>query len=62
MQDIFTGALFLIGVVSFWRGITMLQDTYFAPQDPMMSAMASIILGIAILTYKGQDVLQLLKA
>lgn len=38
-----------IGVISVWRGIWYLQDTYLLPDNPLLSAIVSIGAGIAIL-------------
>ena len=36
-------------VISFWRGITGLMDVYLMPEDPSMSYLISLLLGLIIL-------------
>ncbi len=46
------------GVVAFWRGSWMLMDRYLFPNNDLLSAIASVIGGIAIilfLNYKFED-------
>ena len=37
-----------IGGISFWRGMWLLSDVLLFPQDPITSAIVSIIIGLII--------------
>jgi hypothetical protein len=38
-----------LAVVSFWRGVWGLMDVYLFPEDPTLSFLISIIIGLAML-------------
>ena len=38
-----------VGVILFWRGLWGLADLYIFPENPPMSFVISILLGLAIL-------------
>ncbi len=40
-----------LGVVLFWRGAWGLMDLYIHPNDPLVSYLISLVLGLAILSY-----------
>lgn len=41
--------IIVIGVVAVWRGLWDLFDTYFFPENPLLSDMLSVFLGIFLL-------------
>lgn len=45
---IFTAA---VGVVLFWRGVWGLLDLYFFPNNPLLSYLFSILMGLIILWF-----------
>jgi len=48
------------GVVLVWRGIWALADMYLAVGHPILSALLSIALGVAILAFTDRKLNQLL--
>ena len=55
-NNILTGVFVVVAAASIWRGITRLEDTYFAPEDPNISILMSLLTGILILKIKGKDI------
>jgi len=43
--------LIAFAIVSFWRGVWGLMDLYLYPQNPLVSFLISLILGIVILYF-----------
>lgn len=50
----------LVGVVFVWRGVWHLIDTFLFPGDPALSAVLSILIGVAILYLPDNDIKELL--
>ena len=42
--------IIVIAVVGIWRGVWMLTDIYLFPKNDTVSAMASLVIGVIILT------------
>jgi hypothetical protein len=49
----------VIGVILVWRGIWVLTDRYLFPDNPDVSAIISIILGIIILYVENKNLKEL---
>lgn len=48
-RHIFYILLIAFAIVSFWRGIWQLSDLYLFPDNPLLSNLISLIMGILIL-------------
>jgi len=47
----FTALLIGTGVILFWRGLWGLTDLLLFPTDPVLSHLASLVIGIGILSF-----------
>jgi hypothetical protein len=48
-EQSFFALIIAIGVISLWRGIWLLWDLHLIPNDPTLSAIVSVLIGLAIL-------------
>ena len=58
-HHITTALLVGFALILFWRGVWMLADLYLLPDNPTISAIASIIIGILILYIRDLDLKEL---
>ena len=54
-----TALLVGLALILFWRGAWMLADLYLLPDNPFLSAIISIIIGILILYVRDLDLKEL---
>ena len=54
-----TALLVGFALIFFWRGVWMLADFYLFPDNPNISAIASIIIGMFILYIRDLDLKEL---
>jgi hypothetical protein len=52
-QKLLLAVIIGFSVVSFWRGVWGLLDTFLLPEEPVLSLWISVIMGITILSITG---------
>lgn len=60
LRDGFFGTmLIVVGVVFVWRGLWNLMDMYVFPDDPFLSNILSVLIGISLLYMPDEDIKEL---
>jgi uncharacterized membrane-anchored protein len=59
--DVISALILAAAIIIFWRGIWELGDLYLFPDNPTLSAVASIIIGALILYLRDFDLKELLQ-
>jgi len=50
IKRVFYTIIIAFAIISFWRGCWHLMDTYLFPNNPLLSSLISIFLGVLILS------------
>jgi len=51
VKQVFYAIIIGFAVISFWRGIWGLLDLYLIPENPLLSHIVSILVGVLILYF-----------
>jgi hypothetical protein len=53
--DLFVKILLVVGVIFIWRGIWNFMDTYFLPENFVVSNIIGIVIGLALIYLPDDD-------
>lgn len=59
-SDFFHHLLVITGVILFWRGLWGLLDVYLFPEDPALSYIIGLIIGVIMLYFPDDDIKELI--
>jgi len=59
-RNFFTMVMVVVAVIMVWRGIWNILDMYFFPNDPILSNLLSILIGLIIMYLPDADIKDLI--